>query len=69
MRVWKITYLPYSEHRIEKEWVFRGSEFELDEYLQKNHGCGCPDCADMYWWHSAEACEYLVEEITEYKET
>lgn len=65
MRRWRISYLPRTESPGVVEWVFHGSEFELDEYLQKNHSCECPDCKDVYWWDSAQACEYQVEEIVE----
>lgn len=63
MRRWRITYLPLSLHPRVTEWVFQGSEFDLNEYLANNHGCPCPDCKDMDWHESAQACEYEIKEL------
>lgn len=63
VRKWRITYLPVTEIPGCVEWVFQGSEFELDEYLQKYHSCNCTDCKDVYWWNTPQACEYNVEEM------
>ncbi len=68
MRKWRITYLPYKPFPGVREWVFEGSEFDLNVYLQKNHSCGCPDCVNMDWWQTATACEYNVEELTKYED-
>jgi hypothetical protein len=64
MRKWRITHLPDTSC-MKSVWEFEGSEFELDEYLQKNHSCSCTDCEGVYWWNSYQACEYEVVEITE----
>lgn len=65
MRKWRITYLPTSLIPREIGWVFQGSEFDLNEYLSREHGCGCPDCEGMDWWETAQACEYEVVELEE----
>ena len=65
MRYWRITYLPYDVDVGCVEWVFRGSEFDLNEYLNKEHSCPCSDCKDVDWWESAQSEEYYIEEITE----
>lgn len=65
MKLWLITYLPMKEKGL-VQWVFRGSEEDLEAYLDKNHSCRCSDCKNVSWWKSAQACEYLVEEIEGY---
>lgn len=65
MSLWRISYLPHSTRPMVVEWVFKGTKEDLDKYLQDNHSCSCEYCREKDWWDSAEACEYLVEEITE----
>lgn len=65
MRYWRITYLPSDVDVGCVEWVFRGSESDLNEYLNEYHACNCTDCRDKDWWDTPQSAEYYIEEITE----
>lgn len=65
MNLWRIIYLPASEHPRVVEWVFQGTKEDLDKYLQENHSCSCRYCEGKDWWESAMSAEYLVEIIEE----
>lgn len=58
---WRITYLPAFTGAGVCEWVFKGTEAELNKYLNENHACGCEDCKSKDWWETAQSCEYIVE--------
>lgn len=64
MSLWLITYLP---QRIDGgvQWVFEGDEESLNRYLNDQHSCPCSDCRGKDWWKTAQACEYMVEEMSE----
>jgi hypothetical protein len=67
-RYWRITYLPSMNREGEVGWVYYGTEEELDAYLQEKHSCKCGSCQEEYeinksWHDTAQACEYMVEEI------
>ena len=64
MKYFRITYLPLQIKPSVIEWVFRGSDKDLLNYLQEQHGCNCVQCADTNWYETPQACEYDIEDIT-----
>lgn len=62
-KLWKISYIPATIKAQEIEWVYKGTEAELDQYLNTNHSCKCEDCKDVEFYESAQSCEYHIEEL------
>lgn len=65
-KYWRITYLPAFQGPGECEWVFKGSEDDLANYLNEKHSCGCEYCSkESNWFNTANSAEYIIEEVNE----
>lgn len=63
---WKIEYLPSFNGSGVFIWIFKGTEKELDKYLNENHMCKCVSCLHYTnFFDSPSSAEYLVTEIKE----
>lgn len=63
-KYWRITYCPSFIGPGVVEWVYKGTEDQLTEWLNTNCGCSCKGCTEEpNWWRTANASEYIIEEI------
>lgn len=62
MQKWLINHLAGNKLR---DFVFEGSEYELEKFMNKEFSCGCEDCRGLPFFSTYEACEWGIEDVTD----
>lgn len=47
------------------DWTFKGTESELEKYLDENHSCACPSCVHVPFYKQIASAEYFIEELND----
>lgn len=62
---WRISYMPAFTGPGVHEWRFKGTESELDTFVNENFSCACPSCYGHDFWDQPQSAEYFIEPINE----
>ena len=60
---WNISYMPAFTGPGLTDWTFKGTESELDKYLNENHCCSCGQCIGVPFDEQISSSEYFIEEL------
>lgn len=64
-KLWHISYMPAFTGPGLTDWTFKGTESELEKYLDKNHSCACPACIHVPFYKQIASAEYFIEELND----
>lgn len=64
IKIWKVTYLPVIPTKGIIQFIYQGSESDLESYMDENYGCSCEECMSYEsFFDSPSSAEYMIEEI------